>query len=462
LLVLEGQDAYDTSFPTPSDAQFRDDFLNEQPKGTVLGDIVRAGGVQGMITSKPIDPATLAQYESDLTNQFGDFAATQGLRFRSSNQVEDAENFQGVGVGLSFTGYLHADEFPPTSPHHAETIESSIKQVWATYWRAEGFEERKLANIDQLSSNMGITVHAKSDNSSELANGDLFCSLDPPENVDDAFTMALDVQPGANPSVTNPNGSTDLPEHDVVHRLRSDGSIKIDRVQHATLVPDAFVLSDDDLDTLFDQCTRVAQYYFDTENTGVIPSQQRRLLTLDMEFRKMAAGWPALASGPNPQPERLIFRQSASVFPSIARVPSTVKAMPIPLDVLNHSQRVEKRSCTSASFVLNEIDVFTNPAIDPDLGYALSPFTAAVAIDEGTDHLSADHTQFTATHPGMSTGGEWDIDLTTTTSVGFTHFASDGSHITVDDVTESATCTRSVLYATPDDFLKDIIASSKQ
>ena len=275
-----------------------------------------------MITSKPIDAATMQTYLAALDARYGDYAPAQGLRFRSSSQVEDDETFQGAGVGLSFTAFMHANEFPPTSSHHDETIERAIKNVWATYWRSEGFEERRLAGIDQLSANMGICVHARSDNSAELANGDLFCSLEPPE-VADAFTMELDVQPGPDPSVTNPNGSTDLPEHDVVRQDR-DGVLHIDRVR-ATLSPDADVLTSDDLQALFHQCTSVAQYYFDTENTGVPVAQQRRSITLDMEFRKMAAGWPALATGPNPEGERLIFRQAASIIPSTERIPATVK-----------------------------------------------------------------------------------------------------------------------------------------
>ena len=481
LLVLEGTASYDVLFPSPTDQRFKQDFLDAQPAGTVLGDIAAAGGVQQMIKDKPIDPAALQSITNVLETAYGNYSAAEGLRFRSSTQIEDSEVFQGVGIGLSFTGYLRAAQLPDTDPHHAKTVERAIKEVWAAYWRSAGYEERQLANIDQLSANMGVTVHARSDDHDELANGDLFVTLDPP-NFDDVFTLELDVQPGATPSVTNPGGSTDLPEHDVMHQARSDGAVTIERVQHATLNPTGFVLDDADLATIFDQMTRTAQYYFDTENEPATDGQRRRTLTLDVEFRKMAANWPETIDGTT-FPERIIFRQAASVFPSTARIPASVKALPIPLDVLSHAQRIEQRVCTSPAFRLTTVETYTNPLVQPDLGFAAAPFTSSVDVevllDEPSigaslgDHLRAEHPVFaTQGHDGMQTGGPWNLDVTVadvdSAAAGFTRlrYTADGAvHVdnaagAVDEPGGAATCERTVLYATPEDFLKDIIAST--
>jgi len=72
------------------------------------------------------------------------------IRFRSSTNAEDLAGFNGAGL------YESRSAVPGDS---AQSVEHAIKQVWASLWTVQGFEEREYFRIDQRSVAMGILVH---------------------------------------------------------------------------------------------------------------------------------------------------------------------------------------------------------------------------------------------------------------------------------------------------------------
>jgi hypothetical protein len=496
LLVLEGAAAYRARHP--EDASFPERFVAARPRGDPLRAFVEdeagGGGVTGAIRSLPIAGATRDALRDALEAHFGAYADAQGLRFRSSSNVEDAEGFNGAGLYASSTGYLR-----PTRAGDA-TVEDALRDVWASYWGVEAFEERASAGVEHLDGAMGVTVHASFPDRLERANGVLTFTLLPPGHVAGRAVLEVNVQRGAL-SVTNPPpGDPSLPEvdrvvlpHLIAHSTQGWGrdprtkagaadpnTPTIERLRRSTRSPDADLLSDAELLDLFDQAGRVTRLWLDAENEGLSAPQRRRTLTLDFELRAVAEGWPALRNGATFGP-RLVLKQARTLEPGLARVPpdvrATLKAMPFPRDVLARARRVVQTTCTAASLRVVATEAYTDPTKPPDLGFEAAPFTAFVAVvfREDVPELNATagetraalHTAYGAAHPGLAEGGPWSIDVDIRADrqedLGLTAiaFAPAVGALTVDTpegaVTAGATCTDAILYAAPEDFLTALL-----
>jgi hypothetical protein len=475
LLVLEGRSGWNAR--RPLDPSFPDRFLASRTDDDVLRLLVQDGGVQGLVRETPIAPATLAAITAALEESFGGYADEQGLRFRSSSNVEDAEGFNGAGLYTSNTGYLHADRL--TGSKHDKTVENAIRETWASYWGSEAFEERRLANVAHLTGSMAIIVHANFQDDLEIGNGVFTYTILPPGHPDGAAVLEMNAQEGAL-SVTNPPpGDPNLPEVDRIV-LDEQGTIHIERVRGSTVLPEGrFVLNDTQLTHVFDQARRVAELWFAVDNAALPLSQQRSTLTLDFELREVAAGWPVLANG-NVVNSRVVIKQVRTLEPSFVRVPATVQAQPIPRDVLARALLVEQRTCEAASFKVTVNEVYTDPRKKPDLGFSLAPFTSFVVVDFTADvpelgatagqRRSAIHTAYDADHPGMDTAGgpgspSWALELVVDPAkvdqVGFSHVAFDDGTLTVGDdveVSSTASCEVTTLFASPEAFLESILA----
>ena len=298
-LALEGETRFRTTFPTED--TFLTGFLNAHGPGDVLGDFARAGGLKDEIRAAPLAPSTLATLTGALQARFGHYAVTQGLRFRSSSTAEDVEGFNGAGLYDSNTGFLDAAA-QPTSGDRKQTVEWALKKTWASYWSFEAFEERAFENVDHLSGNMGVVVHARFDDAKEASNGVFLLTLQ-----GEGATMDLNVQAGAL-SVTNPT-STELPEVDRVTLVPGATTPSIERLRASTVVPAGTqVLSDAQLLETFGRGRAVAVRWLAEENAARPPAQRSSALILDFEFRQVAEGWPALQVGS--LPSRIVLKQS--------------------------------------------------------------------------------------------------------------------------------------------------------
>lgn len=469
-LLLEG--TVDWALKHPDDPSYAERFLALYPQSDPRRVLVEAGGAQGRIRNQPINPVAFGLIEAALTAKYGNLADAQGLRFRSSSNVEDAEGFNGAGLYTSNTGYLHADRLDPSL--RGMTVERAILETWASYWGSEAFEERRMANVAHLSGAMGLVVHPNFPDVLELSNGVFTYTILPPGHPDGAAVLEMNVQEGAL-SVTNPPpGDANLPEVDRLV-LDTNDLVHIERLRGSTLLPTkGTVLSSAQLLHVFAQARRVAELWLSVDNAALAVSQQRSTLTIDFELREMDDGWPAYADG-TVAGSRVVIKQARTLEPSLLRVPTTVRNMPIPQDVLARARRVEQRTCDAGALRVSVTDVYSDPLKPPNLGFDVLPFTAFVVVDFVGDvpelganagqRRSAVHTAFAFDHPGMAEGGPWalalDVDDDREVALGLSTVGYSNGTLTVTlgagEFSGTAACTTVVPYSSPEDFLSSII-----
>ena len=464
LLVLEGEAAWLSR--NPQDPGFPQRFVSTRDSGDALRTLIEGGGVMGLIRSAPMAASTLAAIHTALAHHFGAYSDDQPLRFRSSSNVEDAAGFIGAGLYESFSGYRNASG-------SNRSAEDAIKEVWATYYGSEAFEERRTANVAHLSGSMGVTVHASFQDEIERGNAVVTFTILPPGHADGTAVLEVNAQEGAL-SVTNPPpGDVNLPEVARV-TLAANDSARIDRLRGSTLLPAGrHVLDDAQLQHVFSQVHRVAALWLAHENLRLPAAQERSTLTIDLELREVADGWPALNNG-NSYGARVVIKQARLLEPSTS-APAAVQSMPIPKDILGRTLRIEQKRCTSASAVVTLTDVFTDARKRPDLGFTRAPFTAFVVVDFTGDvpalsattgqRRSSIHTGYTASHPGMEAGGGYAIDLVikeaNVAAVGLTRLAIANDVLTLErdqGVSAPISCTSEMLFASPEAFLEEILA----
>ena len=461
-LALEGQARFTTSHPSAVDQTYLQQFLALHPTGDVLGDFARAGGLKDLIRAAPLAPATLALITDALRAQFGHYAVSQGLRFRSSSTAEDVEGFNGAGLYDSNTGFLDAAAQADPADQK-QTVEWALKKTWASYWSVEAFEERALENIDHLSGNMAVVVHARFDDAKELSNGVFLFTLH-----DGAAVMDLNVQAGAL-SVTNPT-STALPEVDRVTMPVGGGAPVIERLRSSTVVPaGTLLLGDAQLLETFGRAREVATLWLARSNASRPEAQRAHTQVLDFEFRQVPEGWPALKAGVFPA--RLVLKQTRSLDPGVRGLSAEVSALPLPRDLLNRARKVERRTCQSATFTAVVVEALTNPLSSPDLGHSVDAFTAQVALTfkaavpalglEAGEVVQANHLALiSATHPEAPT--RWGLVSTWAPGQKLSalelregRFVLEAGPARVEG--SDLRCTVEVLHSTPTEFLLSLL-----
>jgi pyruvate,water dikinase len=218
------------------------------------------GAIRYHITHLQIDPEFGQALDARVAELFGDAKA----RIRSSTNTEDLPNFTGAGLYESVSAYASG----------AEAASSMIREVWASVWGWRAFEERAYWNIDQLAVRMGCAVNQAF--GEELANGVLIT-----QNIADPSVagMYANVQLGE-VSVTNPPSGA-LPE--VISIIASPpGGTQVARQRLSSLSPDAPILSDAEIATLYLAASTV-QYHF-----AELYGQSPNVLALDLEFKLTA------------------------------------------------------------------------------------------------------------------------------------------------------------------------------
>jgi hypothetical protein len=448
-------------------------FRESRPPGTLLRDVVDAGGVKGIIRDTPIAAATLTAIVEHLQLRFGRYARTQGLRFRSSSTIEDAEGFNGAGLYESHTGFLD----PPRVSD--DDVATALRKTWASYWGIEAFEERRLENADHGSGAMAVLVHANFPDAQEVDNGvALFTILPPPSQTSRSpggFVLEVNQQQGSH-SVTNPPpGSPHLPEIDRVVVDIVDGveqAPRIERIRPSTLVlPGAVVLDDATLLRMFADARAVTTAWLAGENAGLLQTRQKTTLTLDFETRTVAPGWPALRSGVV-LPSRLVWKQARPLEPA-AVIPDDIKTLPIPGDILARVRAVTRTRCEGDDVIVSAVRVTTDDAMSPDMGFTRAPFVSFVVVEATADlpplgllagaRKSALHTAFSAV---ASTTSTFDVTIAPErrAQLGLDRVIVDAGagSVTVSaggSITRAADCDDTSLYASPAAFLEGLLTA---
>lgn len=150
----------------------------------------RLEALRAAIIEAPIDPVFFGEV-LDLIKKLGKY---RRIRFRSSTNAEDLEEFNGAGLYGSFTGRLDKSE---------QSVKQAIKSVWASLWNFRAFEEREYFRIDHHHVAMGILAHRSFPD--EEANGVAIT-----RNIYNSsiWGLTIDVQQGDISVVTPPAGVT--------------------------------------------------------------------------------------------------------------------------------------------------------------------------------------------------------------------------------------------------------------
>ena len=470
-LLLEGREAFDVRYTDPGDVTARDTTLANFPAGTEVGDLVRGSGITGLIRDAPLDPVVFEMLLEQIADHFGAVHPSQGLRFRSSSNVEDIEGFNGAGLYASTSGWL--DPASADVGDRDRTVSKALLRVWSTYWGAEAFEERHAVGIDHRAGAMGVLVHARFDDSQEQGNGVVTTSR-LPDGSGDRWEMYVNAQHGA-VSVTNPEPSEDcsliLPE---VTRLTAagDGQLTITRLQESTEVTGQ-LLDDAGLELLFLQTSAVVEAWLAEENAALDPTRQRSTLTLDFEYRDMGAGWPAWVDG-TVEPARRVLKQARSLDPSPSHLPQSAQDAAFPRDLLARARVVEEVRCAGDDVAITVTEARTDPLALPDMGHTEVPFVATVVVEVLADlpelgWLAGDEVR--VDHLGLSvlshgTGATWSLvaDTYGPSAAGLgllgLALAADGSWTLDGDaasVVGSSVCEVDTLYASSDTYLLELM-----
>jgi hypothetical protein len=170
------------------------------------------------------------------------FDSQRNIRFRSSTNVEDSEQFSGAGLYDSFSGCL-ADDLDADSagPSHCDPTEDNergvfraLRKVYASFYNDNAFLERLRHGVDESIVGMGILVHHSTPDPIELANGVATLSIQrSPGNR--AVNATLVTQVGA-VSVSNPD-STAIPETAEVWQFSQDFEPSYELSRRSSLVP---------------------------------------------------------------------------------------------------------------------------------------------------------------------------------------------------------------------------------
>jgi hypothetical protein len=219
------------------------------------------------------------------------FQTDRRIRFRSSTNVEDSEQFSGAGLYDSYSGCLADDLFAeeggpswcnPEEPRKRGVFRA-LRRVYASFYNDQAFLERLRHGLDESKVGMGVLVHYSYPDEIELANGVATLEIQQAGVANQRSVNARFVTQLGAISVTNPEGNA-LPE--VLDASSwSGGAPWLTLRRHSNLVPlGATVLEwEAEYRALFQLLDESARAY---EN--LFPDKRR--LMLDFEFKKELVG----------------------------------------------------------------------------------------------------------------------------------------------------------------------------
>ena len=214
------------------------------------------------------------------------------LRFRSSTNVEDSDDFVGAGLYDSFSGCLadsqdpHEDGPSACDPNRANprTVFDAMAKTFASFYNDNAFLERLRHRVPESDVGMALLVHHSFPDEIELANG--VATLE--QRDDGSRTITLVTQLGA-VSVTNPNDGS-IPE-EVTIEVNSAGFGRPRLARSSSLLPVGRQVMSfrEDYEELRDHLGRVSDVF------GLVTGKTTYIL--DLEYKKMAPGGQTLPEG---------------------------------------------------------------------------------------------------------------------------------------------------------------------
>ncbi len=239
-------------------------------------------------------PFQIVTIESILLRPQYGFDINSKLRFRSSTNVEDSEQFTGAGLYSSYSGCL-ADEFDPdddgpclcdASDENERGVFRAIRRTLASFYNDNAFLERLRHDVNEAEVGMAILAHHSFPDEIELANG--VATFDRRGTAANAY-ISLVTQAGA-VSVTNPEGGS-IPE-EVTGRVHPSGYVSSPKfVRSSNLVPlgETVMEWDNDYSDLTGLLIEVSNQF--SSVTG------KNEYVLDLEYKKVAPGGTVMPAG---------------------------------------------------------------------------------------------------------------------------------------------------------------------
>lgn len=233
---------------------------------------------------------TAAQQQEIAAALLAKFDPQIKIRFRSSTNVEDTEQFVGAGLYDSYSGCLADDQDTNSSgPSICEAAEEkergvfrAIRKVYASFYNENAFLERLRHRVDETKAGMAVLVHYSSPDETEMANGVATVSFQKQSKGDHHFQAKLVTQKGAT-SVANPDGTA---QPEVVNLSSYGGGTYMDVRQWSSLVPFGATVLQRDAEYLqftvfFSRAAQAFESYYPTKTN----------YTLDFEYKKIVPGW---------------------------------------------------------------------------------------------------------------------------------------------------------------------------
>ncbi len=339
---------------------FRDGLGATDP----LKKIIDSGGVVALFAAAAPQPSTEQALDAAIAARFAPLHPTQALRMRSSSTVEDTASFHGAGLYESFTAW-RPDATGGGGDEPGRTVAEAAGMVQGSYWRLAAFDERAHAGAPHLQGRMAALVHPRFDDAAEQWNAVALIRarwqgpIDGPRKL--VVDLRLNAQLGAE-SVTNPTlGDPVQPEIVDVSR-GADGKAAIVRLQASTRVaPGVAVVDDASCRALLRAAEAVSASWMASEALLFGELERAEGVLLDVELRRMAAGWPQRLDGAL-SPSRIIVKQ---LRPLLRRPRVAVEALGwlAPLDVLAAGRSVVRVRCAGAGLRL-DLDRLQLDALD--------------------------------------------------------------------------------------------------
>ena len=224
--------------------------------------------------------------------QTAGFNPLKKLRFRSSTNVEDSDQFIGAGLYDSYSGCLQDDlDDDDEGPSHCDPTKEkergafrAMRKVYASFYNLNAYLERLRRSVDEDQVGMALLVHHSFPDETEAANGVITGRFQPSGNNVFLFSEIV-TQLGAN-SVTNPSGSS-IPELVETNCYKGNSGTSCSNFfqERSSLLPlGQFSIMDwqDDYSSLNSKALDVARAY--QTATGI------DRFTLEFEFKKLTDG----------------------------------------------------------------------------------------------------------------------------------------------------------------------------
>ncbi|MHC4616567.1 MAG: PEP/pyruvate-binding domain-containing protein [Planctomycetota bacterium] len=220
------------------------------------------------------------------------FDPNQKIRFRSSTNVEDSEQFIGAGLYDSYSGCLaddlDGDDDGPCicDPCRANErgVFTAIRKVFASFYNDNAFLERLRRGVNETEVGMALLVHHSFPDKIELANGVATLDKDP-----HGYTRILLVTQLGATSVANPEVGS-VPEQ-VSVKVSSEFDIYLELVCWSALVPVGETVMEwpHDYNYLSELLVAAADEF------GQVTGKTKYVL--DFEYKKLAPGGAAIPPG---------------------------------------------------------------------------------------------------------------------------------------------------------------------